>query len=56
VALQAGPAHCAYPGAHRAEGWSFEDVLPVLKPLENTSTREDGFHGQTGSLPIRQGV
>jgi choline dehydrogenase len=54
VALRARPADFANWGAHGAEGWSFQDVLPVFKQLENTPTGDDAFHGRTGPLPIRQ--
>jgi choline dehydrogenase len=35
-------------------GWSFEDVLPVYRELENTSDGADEVHGRTGPFPIRQ--
>jgi choline dehydrogenase len=54
VALRARPADFAKWGAHGAEGWSFDDVLPVFKLLENTPTGDDAYHGRTGPLPIRQ--
>jgi choline dehydrogenase len=54
VALRACPADFAKWGAHGAEGWSFDDVLPVFKLLENTPTGDDAYHGRTGPLPIRQ--
>ncbi|GAB3002057.1 alpha/beta hydrolase fold domain-containing protein [Amycolatopsis acidiphila] len=36
------------------EGWSFTDVLPMFKLLENTPTGADAYHGRTGPLSIRQ--
>jgi choline dehydrogenase len=36
------------------EGWSFDDVLPTYKQLENTPTGDDAYHGRTGPLSIRQ--
>jgi choline dehydrogenase len=54
VALRARAADFAKWGAHGAEGWSFDDVLPVFKLLENTPTGDDAYHGRTGPLPIRQ--
>src|SRR5438105_2801565 len=36
VALRARAADFAKWEAHGAEGWSFDDVLPVFKLLENT--------------------
>src|SRR3984885_9480162 len=41
-------------GAHGVEGWSFDDVLPVYRRLENTPTGDDAYHGRTGPQPIRQ--
>ena len=54
VALRARPADFAKWGAHGAEGWSFDDVLPAFKLLENTPTGDDAYHGRSGPLPIRQ--
>jgi len=54
VALRARPADFAKWGTHGAEGWSFDDVLPVFRLLENTPTGDDAYHGRTGPLPIRQ--
>jgi choline dehydrogenase len=54
VALRARPADFAKWGEHGAEGWSFDDVLPAFKLLENTPTGDDAYHGRTGPLPIRQ--
>jgi choline dehydrogenase len=54
VALRARPADFAKWGAHGAGGWSFEEVLPVFRLLENTPTGDDAYHGRTGPLPIRQ--
>ncbi|MFC5831444.1 GMC family oxidoreductase [Nonomuraea insulae] len=50
VALRARPADFAKWG----EGWTFEDVLPVFKRLENTPTGDDAYHGRSGPLSIRQ--
>jgi choline dehydrogenase len=54
VALRARPADFAKWGLHGAEGWSFDEVLPVFKLLENTPAGDDAYHGRTGPLPIRQ--
>jgi choline dehydrogenase len=53
-ALRARPADFAKWGGHGADGWSFVDVLPAYKLLENTRTGEDAYHGRTGPLPVRQ--
>jgi len=54
VALRARPGDFAKWGEHGAEGWSFGDVLPAFKLLENTPTGDDAYHGRTGPLSIRQ--
>jgi choline dehydrogenase len=54
VALRARPADFAKWGSYGAEGWSFDDVLPAFKLLENTPAGDDAYHGRTGPLPIRQ--
>ena len=54
VALRARPADLATWGEHGAEGWSFDDVLPAYKLLENTPAGDDAYHGRTGPLSIRQ--
>ena len=54
VAVRARAADFARWGGHGAEGWSFSDVLPAFKLLENTPTGDDAYHGRTGPLPVRQ--
>jgi choline dehydrogenase len=54
VAVRARAADFAEWAGHGAEGWSFEDVLPAFRLLENTPTGDDAYHGRTGPLPIRQ--
>jgi choline dehydrogenase len=54
VALRARPADFAKWGEHGADGWSFDEVLPVFRLLENTPTGDDAYHGRTGPQPIRQ--
>jgi choline dehydrogenase len=54
VALRSRAADFDRWGAHGAEGWSFDDVLPVYKRLENTPAGDDAYHGRTGPQPIRQ--
>ncbi|WP_405926613.1 GMC family oxidoreductase [Streptomyces sp. NBC_00035] len=36
------------------KGWSYEEVLPVFRDLENTPAGDDAYHGRTGPFPIRQ--
>jgi choline dehydrogenase len=54
VALRARAADFARWGEHGVEGWSYDEVLPAFKRLENTPTGADAYHGRTGPLPIRQ--
>lgn len=54
VAIRARPGDFARWTARGIEGWSFEDVLPFYKALENTPTGDVRWHGRTGPLPIRQ--
>ena len=54
VALRARPSDFAAWAEYGADGWSFSDVLPAYRQLENTPVGEDAFHGRTGPLPVRQ--
>ncbi|MFI9757451.1 GMC family oxidoreductase [Streptomyces sp. NPDC051963] len=36
------------------KGWSYEEVLPVFRDMENTPGGDDAHHGRTGPFPIRQ--
>ncbi|AOB32787.1 dehydrogenase [Bordetella sp. H567] len=54
VAMRARAADFARWTARGIEGWSFEEVLPVFKALENTPTGDNAWHGRTGPFPIRQ--
>lgn len=54
VAMRARPSDFARWAARGIEGWSFQDVLPIFKAMENTPTGEDAWHGRTGPFPIRQ--
>jgi choline dehydrogenase len=54
VAMRARPADFARWTARGIEGWSFDDVLPIFKDLENTPTGDDAWHGRCGPFPIRQ--
>ena len=54
VAMRARPSDFARWAAQGVEGWSFADVLPIYKAMENTPDGEDAWHGRTGPFPIRQ--
>jgi choline dehydrogenase len=54
VAIRARPADFARWAKRGIEGWSWDEVLPAYKALENTPTGDDAWHGRSGPLPIRQ--
>ncbi|WP_233235051.1 GMC family oxidoreductase [Bordetella sp. LUAb4] len=54
VAMRARPSDFARWTAKGLQGWSFEDVLPVFRDLENTPSGDDAWHGRSGPFPIRQ--
>jgi len=54
VAMRARPSDFARWRAHGIEGWSFDEVLPIYKAMENTPSGDDAWHGRSGPFPIRQ--
>lgn len=54
VAIRARPSDFSRWSALGMEGWSWNDVLPAFKALENTPTGDSQWHGRSGPLPIRQ--
>jgi choline dehydrogenase len=54
VAIRPRPSDLAKWASHGADGWSYEEVLPTFRLLENTPTGDDHYHGRNGPLPIRQ--
>lgn len=56
VAMRARPSDFARWAARGIEGWSWEEVLPVFKALENTPTGDDAWRGRSGPFPIRQRI
>jgi choline dehydrogenase len=54
VAIRARPTDFARWRSKGILGWSFEDVLPTFKRLENTPSGDERWHGRTGPFPIRQ--
>jgi choline dehydrogenase len=54
VAMRARAADFARWTARGISGWTFQDVLPYFKALENTPTGDDAWHGRSGPFPIRQ--
>jgi choline dehydrogenase len=54
VAMRARATDFARWAARGIDGWSFDDVLPIFRGLENTPTGDDAWHGSCGPFPIRQ--
>jgi len=54
VAMRARASDFARWTARGITGWTFDDVLPVFKAMENTPSGDDAWHGRTGPFPIRQ--
>lgn len=54
VALRARPSDFAAWTTHGLAGWSFDDVLPTYRDLENTTTGDDKYHGRSGPFPVHQ--
>lgn len=53
VAIRARARDFAKWTALGLEGWSFDDVLPAYKRIENTPDGDDAWRGREGPLPIR---
>jgi choline dehydrogenase len=54
VAIRARAADFAKWTQMGVEGWTFDDVLPAYKSIENTPDGDDSYRGRNGPLPIRQ--
>jgi choline dehydrogenase len=54
VAMRGRPSDFARWTSRGLRGWTWEDVLPIFKAMENTPSGEDAWHGRTGPFPIRQ--
>ncbi|AWV05724.1 dehydrogenase (plasmid) [Burkholderia sp. JP2-270] len=54
VAMRARPSDFARWTRRGIDSWSWDDVLPAYKAMENTPSGDDAWHGRTGPLPIRQ--
>ncbi|MBL1079270.1 GMC family oxidoreductase N-terminal domain-containing protein [Nocardia sp. 2] len=54
VLVRALPADFDRWTARGLKGWSFPEVLPSFRKLENTSAGADEWHGRGGPLPVRQ--
>ena len=53
VAIRARAADFAKWTRSGIDGWTFDDVLPAFKAIENTPDGDDQFRGRTGPLPVR---
>jgi choline dehydrogenase len=54
VAIRARATDLAKWANHGVDGWSYEEVLPTFKEMENTPTGDDAYHGRAGALSVRQ--
>jgi choline dehydrogenase len=55
VAIRARPADFAtWADRYGIKGWSYENVLPTFRRMENTPAGEDAHHGRSGPFPVRQ--
>jgi choline dehydrogenase len=54
VAIRARRADFAKWANHGVDGWSYDEVLPTFKQMENTPTGDNNYHGRTGPLSVRQ--
>ena len=54
MALRGSPADYDAWAADGNAGWSFAEVLPFFKALENDADFHDDWHGSTGPLPIHR--
>jgi choline dehydrogenase len=55
VAIRARAADfAAWADRYGIKGWSYEEVLPTFRRMENTPTGDDAHHGRSGPFPVRQ--
>jgi choline dehydrogenase len=54
VAMRARPADFERWSKRGIQGWSWNEVLPAYKALENTPSGDEAWHGRSGPFPIRQ--
>src|SRR5246127_4237417 len=50
VAMRPRRADFAKWAEHGVDGWSFDEVLPTFKRMENTPAGDEGYHGRRGPL------
>ena len=56
IALRGAPSDYDEWAARGNPGWSFSEVLPFFRRLENDADFDDHWHGRDGPLPIRRDV
>jgi 5-(hydroxymethyl)furfural/furfural oxidase len=54
VANRGAPGDYDEWGAHGAQGWSWDNVLPYFRKLEHDFDFDGPYHGQSGPIPIRR--
>jgi choline dehydrogenase len=54
VAMRARPADFNRWAKRGIEGWTWDEVLPAYKAMENTPSGDDAWHGRSGPFPIRR--
>jgi choline dehydrogenase len=54
VAMRGLPSDFARWADRGLKGWSWDEVLPDYLRLERVSGGDDGWHGRSGPLPVRQ--
>src|SRR6201998_1838722 len=54
VAIRPHPSDLAKWASHGAEGWSYDEVLPTFRDMENNPSGDDRYHGRSGPLSIAQ--
>jgi choline dehydrogenase len=54
VAIRPRASDLAKWASHGGDGWSYEEVLPTFRDMENTPMGDDRYHGRSGPLSIRQ--
>lgn len=56
VAIRARSADfAAWADRYGIKGWSYEDVLPTFRRMENTPAGDDAYHGRSGPFPSASG-
>jgi choline dehydrogenase len=54
VAIRARVSDLAEWAGYGVGGWSYDEVLPTFKKIENNPMGDDAYHGRTGPISVRQ--